>query len=152
MDNTSNKIATAAIIARQWHHVAGRTKYDSPFNAYDLQNLLQVHTVIEEKKYGDLVPGSPPRCVFLRWQWISVISLHQIMHLSLNFTFAFQSEEGNEHWQHTIRAQATAGNKASLRSGVRRGWGGQAHNYRGQRVEREKGESITARAGQLQKK
>lgn len=50
MDNTSNKIATAAIIARQWHHVAGRTKYDSPFNAYDLQNLLQVHTVIKEKK------------------------------------------------------------------------------------------------------
>lgn len=50
MDNASNQIATAAIIARQWHHVAGRTKYDSPFNAYDLQNLLQVHTVLEEKK------------------------------------------------------------------------------------------------------
>lgn len=47
MDNASNKIATAAIIARQWHHVAGRTKYDSPLNAYDLQNLLQVHTVIK---------------------------------------------------------------------------------------------------------
>lgn len=43
------------------------------------------------------------------------------MHLSLNFTFAFQSEEGNEHWQHTIRAQATAGNKASLQSHVRQG-------------------------------
>lgn len=70
MDNTSNKIATAAIIARQWHHVAGRTKYDSPFNAYDLQNLLQVHTVIKEKKkkvnFGKLVLGSPPGCVFLR--------------------------------------------------------------------------------------
>lgn len=66
MDNTSNQIATAAIIARQWHHVAGRTKYDSPFNAYDLQNLLQVHTVLEGKKVdlGKLVLGSPLGCVF----------------------------------------------------------------------------------------
>lgn len=71
MDNASNKIATAAIIARQWHHVAGRTKYDSPFNAYDLQNLLQVHTVIKAKKkkrvdFGKLVPGSPLGVCILR--------------------------------------------------------------------------------------
>lgn len=68
MDNTSNKIATAAIIARQWHHVAGRTKYDSPFNAYDLQNLLQVHTVIKEKKksgFRQVGTGKPPGvCIF----------------------------------------------------------------------------------------
>lgn len=53
MDSTSNKIATAAIIARHWRHAAGRTKYHSPFNVYDLQNLLQVHTVIKggKKKY-----------------------------------------------------------------------------------------------------
>lgn len=67
MDNASNKIATAAIIARQWHHVAGRTKYDSPFNAYDLQNLLQVHTVIKAKKksgFRQVSAGKPPWGVY----------------------------------------------------------------------------------------
>lgn len=154
MDSTSNKIATAAIIARHWRHAAGRTKYHSPFNVYDLQNLLQVHTVIKgggKSIFCQVCAGKPPGVCIWRWLWISVISPHQIMHLSLNFTFAFQSEEGNEHWQHTIRAQATTGNKASLRSRVRRDWEGQAHNYRGQREEREKGGSIMSRAGQLEK-
>jgi len=44
MDNTSNKIATAAITVQPWHHIAEYTKYNSPFNTYDLQNLLQVRT------------------------------------------------------------------------------------------------------------
>lgn len=62
MDNTSNKIATAAIIARQWHHVAGRPKYDSPFNAYDLRNLLQVHTVLKEGE-------KKKKWIWASWWW-----------------------------------------------------------------------------------
>lgn len=45
----------------------------------------------------------PPAVCILYWQWISVIGPYQIMHLSLNFTFAFKSEERNEHCWLKIR-------------------------------------------------
>lgn len=121
MDNTSNKIATQQLLLRALHPHCWTHKIWFPSNAYDL--LQQVHTFIEVGFGQVMLVLKPPAVCILYWQWISVIGPYQIMHLSLNFTFAFKSEEGNEHcW---LKIREADSNKTSLWSVKRQGWGGQ---------------------------
>lgn len=101
MDNTSNKIATQQLLFRALHPHCWTHKIWFPSNAYDL--LQQVHTFIKVGFGQVVLVLKPPAVCILYWQWISVIGPYQIMHLSLNFTFAFKSGEGNEHCWLKIR-------------------------------------------------
>lgn len=106
MDNTSNKIATAAITVQPWHHIAEYTKYDSPFNAYDLQNLLQVRTFIRKWILASWHRWAP-------WGVYFILTANQsYQHLSDNafiikFHICISIWKGNEHWRRKIRAVGT---------------------------------------------
>ena len=99
------------------------TEKYSPLNApNDLENLLQVHAFTKKKKkrkrkrasrgekkksgFGQVVLASSaaPRGVYFILTVNQCYRTYQIMHLSLNFTFAFKSGEGNEHCWLKIRA------------------------------------------------
>lgn len=106
MDNTSNKIATAAITVQPWHHITEYTKYYSPFNAYDLQNLLLVRTFTR-------------KWILASWHWWAPWGVYFILtanqsyqHLSDNafiikFHICISIWKGNEHWRRKIRAEGT---------------------------------------------
>ena len=104
-------------------HHCWTQKNITPLNASnDPENLLQVHALPKKEKekkkeskrggekksgFGQVVLASSeaPWGVYFILTVNQCYRTYQIMHLSLNFTFAFKSGEGNEHCWLKIRAQ-----------------------------------------------
>ncbi len=111
-------------------------KYNSPFNTYDLQNLLQVRT-FTRKWIRQVGTGEPPGVCIL---YLTANQSYQ--HLSDNafiikFHICISIWKGNEHWRRKIRAEGTTvitvpviRQPVGLRGSVTQRWG-QAHTKRG---------------------